>query len=87
MCGNCWFKAMLTLDQAKSKAVNYAESDSEGADSIDEEVFKPRSRKSRARPTKKRRVSDSGDEDNYKEESDGAEDEGERLRKVPDFSD
>ena len=49
--------------------LSYAESDSEGAESMDDDVFKPRSKNRPSRPTKRRKVSESADEDVYKEDN------------------
>ncbi|KIX00439.1 uncharacterized protein Z518_10578 [Rhinocladiella mackenziei CBS 650.93] len=58
--------------RATKKTINYIESDSEGTDNDD--VFKP-TPASRARPTKRRRVLDSADEDVYEQENeDGPDD-------------
>ncbi|KIW98700.1 uncharacterized protein Z519_00361 [Cladophialophora bantiana CBS 173.52] len=51
--------------RAKTKKINYLESDSEGTDGDD--VFKPTPGR-RSRPTKRRRISDSADEDVYEQE-------------------
>jgi hypothetical protein len=47
--------------------LSYAESDSEGAESIDDDVFKPVIKNKPARPSKRRKVSESADEDVYEE--------------------
>ena len=57
--------AVTNLEQAKKKTVNYVESDTEGTD---DDVFKPKP-VARARPTKRRRLSDSADEDVYQQEN------------------
>ena len=49
--------------QAKNKKINYVESDSEGTDN--EDVFKPSKP-----PIKRRKVSESADEDVYEQERD-----------------
>lgn len=49
--------------------LSYAESDSEGAESVDDDVFKPVPRKRPARPSKKRKVSESADEAVYEDEN------------------
>ena len=56
------------------KKTSYAESDSEGVED-DEDIFKPASKAKTARPTKRRKVSESADEDTYEAE-DVAEDGG-----------
>ncbi len=57
------------MAQAKKKKLNYAESDSEGADSIDDDVFKPVAKSRPARPSKRRKVSESADEDVYEDDN------------------
>lgn len=52
--------------QAKTKKINYVESDSEGTDSS--EVFKSKANR-RQPPTKRRKVSESADEDIYEQEN------------------
>lgn len=61
--------------------LSYAESDSEGAESVDDDVFKPRSKTKPSRPSKRRKVSESADEDLYNDENakDGIDD-GMRVR-------
>jgi len=56
--------------------LSYAESDSEGAESIDDDVFKPASKNRPARPSKRRKVSESADEEVYLDENvfDGLDD-------------
>lgn len=49
--------------------ISYAESDSEGAQSIDDDVFKPVCRNRSSRPSKRRKVSESADEDVYDDEN------------------
>lgn len=49
--------------------LSYAESDSEGAESVDDDVFKPMPKQRPARPTKRRKVSESADEDVYEDEN------------------
>src|SRR5437764_11730363 len=50
------------------KKMSYAESDNEGAED-DDEIFKPVLRAKNARPTKRRKVSESSDEDAYEDEN------------------
>ncbi|EXJ81328.1 DNA mismatch repair protein MSH6 [Capronia epimyces CBS 606.96] len=57
--------------RAKKKTINYIESDSEGTD--DDDVFKP-TPAVRSRPTKRRRLSDSADEDLYEQENQAEQD-------------
>ena len=52
--------------QAKQKVVKYAESDSEGTD--DDAFLKKTPTKSKKRPAKRRKVSESGDEDVYEQD-------------------
>ncbi|KAK5253511.1 DNA mismatch repair protein msh6, partial [Exophiala xenobiotica] len=59
--------------RAKKKTISYLESDSEGTDGDD--VFKPKP-VSRARPTKRRRLSDSAEEDVYEQDNGEEQDEG-----------
>ena len=47
--------------------MSYAESDSEGAEE-DDDIFKLASKAKRARPLKRRKLSESGDEDTYEAE-------------------
>ena len=47
--------------------LSYAESDSEGAQSIDDDVFKPVCKTRQPRPSKRRKVSENADEDVYDE--------------------
>ena len=47
--------------------MSYAESDSEGEDE-DEDVFKPAPKAKKPRPIKRRKVSESADEDTYEAE-------------------
>lgn len=56
--------------------VSYAESDSEGLESLDDDVFKPVVKNKTARPNKRRKVSESADEDVYEDKDviDGGED-------------
>ncbi len=54
--------------------LSYAESDSEGAESVDDDVFRPVPKKRAARPSKKRKVSQSPDEDVYNDEDNNAND-------------
>jgi hypothetical protein len=56
--------------------ISYAESDSEGAESVGDDVFRPASKKRGARPSKKRKVSESADEDVYDDDNanDGIDD-------------
>jgi hypothetical protein len=49
--------------------LSYAESDSEGTQSVDDDVFKPVSKGRPARPVKRRKVSESADEDVYEDEN------------------
>ena len=49
--------------------LSYAESDSEGAESVDDDVFKPRSKNRAPRPSKRKKVSESTDEDVYEDEN------------------
>ena len=49
--------------------LNYAESDSEGAESFDDDVFRPVSKNRAARPSKRRKVSQSAVDDVYEDES------------------
>lgn len=49
--------------------LNYAESDSEGAESFDDDVFKPVSKNKPVRPSKRRKVSESSEEDVYADEN------------------
>jgi DNA mismatch repair protein MSH6 len=65
---------LLTLCQAAKKMLSYAESESEGADSVDDDVFKPAPKKKAARPSKRRKVSESADEDVYEDENNGVDD-------------
>ncbi|KAK5365828.1 DNA mismatch repair protein msh6 [Exophiala xenobiotica] len=69
--------------RAKKKTINYLESDSEGTDGDD--VFKPKP-VSRARPTKRRRLSDSADEDVYEQDNGEEQDEDMEDFIVPDDS-
>ncbi len=68
------------LKQAKTKQISYAESESEGTDNDD--VFKPspKAKSKNARPTKRRRVSESADEDTY--EAEDVAEEGEIIHFV-----
>jgi hypothetical protein len=59
-------------EQAKSKKMSYAESDSEGLDD-DNDIFKPALKAKNARPAKRRKVSESAEEDTYEVDV-GAED-------------
>jgi len=52
--------------------MSYAESDSEGFDN-DDEIFKPTPKAKTARPAKRRKVSESAEEDTY-ELDEGADD-------------
>ncbi|EHY52552.1 DNA mismatch repair protein msh6 [Exophiala dermatitidis] len=63
--------------RAKKKAVRYIESDSEGTDN-DDDVFKP-TPVGRSRRTKRRRLSDSAEEDLYEQENDAAEQEDDDM--------
>lgn len=56
--------------QAKKKVISYVESDSEGTD---DDVFKPQPN-ARSRPNKRRRVSESADEDIYDQENEPEQD-------------
>ena len=56
------------MKQAKTKAVNYAESASEDAEDDDDDIFKPVPRNRNVRPIKRRKVSESADEDTYEHE-------------------
>jgi len=57
--------------QAKKKAMNYVDSDSEGTDG---DVFKPIPALKKSRPNKRRKVSESAEKDTYEEnENAGAE--------------
>jgi hypothetical protein len=47
--------------------LSYAESDSEGAEEIDDDVFKPVSKTRQERSSKRRKVSESADEDVYED--------------------
>ncbi|RMZ77096.1 hypothetical protein DV737_g4557, partial [Chaetothyriales sp. CBS 132003] len=59
--------------KAKQKKVNYQDSDSEGTDGDD--IFKPQPKRAiRGRPSKRRRLSDSDDEDAYEQGNDVDED-------------
>jgi hypothetical protein len=49
--------------------LSYAESDSEGVEEIDDDVFKPVSKTRQERPSKRRKVSESADEDVYEDEN------------------
>lgn len=55
---------VLNYEQAKKKTISYIESDSEGTD--DDDVFKP-TPAPRSRASKRRRLSDSADEDVYEQ--------------------
>ena len=57
----------LTLTQAKSKKINYVESDSEGTDGGEMFQSTPVQRQP---PAKRRRISESADEDMYEQEND-----------------
>ena len=59
--------------QAKQKKISYADSDSEGTS--DDDVFKPAPR-GRSRPVKRRKISESADEDVYEQENEIDEDDG-----------
>lgn len=59
--------AHLTLWQAKNKKINYVDSDSEGTDN--DEIFKSKPAR-RKPPVKRRRISESADEDVYEQEND-----------------
>lgn len=59
--------------------MSYAESDSEGVDDGDD-IFKPAPKTQNTRPTKRRKVSESADEDTY-----GAEDLAEEGRYTMSF--
>jgi hypothetical protein len=48
--------------------LSYAESDSEGDESVDDDVFKSVPKKGLARPNKRRKVSESADEDVFEDE-------------------
>ena len=61
----------VDVAKAKNKIINYNESD--GEDSAGDDVFKPKAKVNKARPTKRRRVSESGDEGVYEEEQDVAD--------------
>ena len=63
----------LTCLQAKQKKISYADSDSEGTSGDD--VFKPAAR-GRARPVKRRKLSESADEDVYEQENEPEDDDG-----------
>ena len=54
------------VSQVKSKKVNYVDSDSEGTDN--EEIFRPNPNR-RKPPIKRRRISESADEDVYEQEN------------------
>ena len=58
------------------KKMSYAESDNKGAED-DEDIFKPVLKAKNARPTKRRKVSESADEDTY--EAGGVIDDGGRC--------
>lgn len=60
------------------KKTSYVESDSEGVDD-DDDIFKPAPKAKNERPTKRRKLSESADEDTYEAE-DGGEDGGEDGR-------
>lgn len=70
-------QSTINMEQAKKKTISYMESDSEGTD--DDDVFKPQ-RAVRSRPTKRRRLSDSAEEDVYEQENEEEPDDGEILR-------
>lgn len=61
----------LNQSKAKTKIINYAESDSEGTDGDD--VFQPKAITSRARASKRRKVSESADEDTYEHDDSRAD--------------
>ena len=61
------YKASLTLVQAKTKKINYIDSDSEGTDN--DEIFKSKPTREKP-PVKRRRISESADEDVYEQEND-----------------
>lgn len=63
--------SVLISSQAKKKVINYIESDSEGTDGDD--VFKPKPAV-KSRPNKRRRVSESADEDVYEQENEPEQD-------------
>lgn len=63
--------ALAKQYQAKQKNIRYNDSDSEGTSS--DGVFQ-RKPKPQTRPTKRRRVSESADEDVYEQDQDEAED-------------
>lgn len=65
---------VLTVTQAKSKKINYVDSDSEGTDN--DEIFKSKPAR-RQPPLKRRKISESADEDVYEQENDVEEGEHE----------
>jgi len=67
---HCIYISISDLPQAKTKKVNYVESDNEA----DDDVFKPGPRNRHARSIKRRKVSEDTDEGTYEEE--GVSDDG-----------
>ena len=61
--------------QAKAKKINYVDSDSEGTDN--DEIFKSKQTREQP-PVKRRRISESADEDVYEQENDIEEGEHDR---------
>jgi DNA mismatch repair protein MSH6 len=66
-------RMLADSEQAKSKKMSYAESESEGVDD-DDDIFKPAPKTKNTRPTKRRKMSESTDEDTY--EAEGLAEEG-----------
>ena len=65
--------------RAKQRKINYVDSDSEGTDGDD--VFKPQPKnKGKSRPVKRRKISESADEDIFEQESNVDDDNGKASR-------
>ena len=60
------YPKITNIDEAKKKIIKYAESDSEGTD--DDAVLRKSPSKNRSRPVKRRKVSESADEDVYEQD-------------------